>query len=67
MINKKEIVFVIKASKVVRNSLSHKRSSTGDTKDRDVWRPLKRGCISILRRNIDVLEWGVRVWLSDAE
>ena len=51
----------------MRNSLDHKRNNTGETKDSDVWHPIKGQCVIMLRRGIDVPEWGVRVWLGHAE
>ena len=52
-------VFVTKASIVVRGSLVHKRDNTRVRKDHDVGRPIRRGCVSVLCRDIDELEWGV--------
>ena len=51
----------------MRRLLVHKGDNTGLSKDHDVGRPIGEGYVSILHRDIDVLEWGVKVWLAADE
>ena len=34
-------------------------------KDRDVGRPIRGRRVSVLRRDMDVLEWGMSMWRSE--
>ena len=63
----KRSINTTKASKFVRSHKVIKRLTPGKKTTLRLRRPIEEQRVSVLRRDIDVPEWGVRVWLGNAE